>query len=170
MASALLIDDDVDLIESVKRAASAARLDLVTATTWDEGLGLFHVLSPNLVIADYNMPGSRHGLMLLARIRRLRPSVRLILVSGYLDEDDMDRVRELNIVDRALTKGSGVETARAIVDEVRQAERDSDLPTDWVSVAHAFVDAAAVSDEDLERLDQILVRRASGHEVRPEEG
>lgn len=161
MATALLIDDDVELIESVKRAAVAAQLDLVTATSWEEGLGLFHVLSPNLVVADYNMPGSRHGLMLLARIRRLRPSVRLLLVSGYLDEADLEKVRALNVVDRALTKGSVVETARAIVEEVREAQAQADAPSDWVAVAQAVVDAAAISDGELEQLDAILRKSAA---------
>jgi DNA-binding NtrC family response regulator len=162
VAAALLIDDDVGLLESVKRAAQLAQLDLVTAATWDEGLGLFHVLSPNLVIADYNMPGSQHGLKLLARVRRLRPAVRLIMVSGYLDEADMDRVRDLDVVDRALTKGSVVQTARAIVEEVRAAQNTAHLGTDWVSSAQAHVDAAELTEETLEELDAILRKKALG--------
>src|SRR5271156_380994 len=121
MALALLVDDDQQLVASIAASADASRLDLITATSWDEGLALFHVLSPDLVIADYNMPGSRLGLQLLAEIRRLRPSVRLRLGSGYLDERDMARVAALDLVDATLTKGAAVETARAIVDEIRTA-------------------------------------------------
>ncbi len=160
MAAGLLIDDDLGLIESVQRAAAAAKLDLATATTWDEGLGLFHVLSPNVVIADYNMPGSQHGLLLLARIRRLRPSVRLVLISGFLEESDMERVRALNLVDRTLTKGSVLESARVVVDEVRQAQEASLAPTDWREVADAAVAAAEIPEADLTELDQILSRKA----------
>lgn len=156
MSSALLIDDDLELLASVKRAATAHGLDLLTASTWDEGLGLFHVLSPNLVIADYNMPGSRHGLKLLARIRRLRPGVRLILVSGYLDEDDMVRVRESHLVDDALTKGDAVQTAESILDEVKRAQSEAPRPTDWVEVAEAAIRASKVDGTELDGLDDLL--------------
>jgi ActR/RegA family two-component response regulator len=165
VASALLIDDDVNLLASVKRAAELAHLDLATAATWDEGLGLFHVLSPNLVVADYNLPGSRHGLQLLAQIRRLRPAVRVILVSGYLDEADMDRVRALDLVDRALTKGSAVETAREIVGEVRAAQASANDPADWKGVADASLTAASVSEEALDELDAILRKKATGSDL-----
>ena len=161
---ALLIDDDDDLVDSVRRAASAARLDLVTATSWDEGLGLFHVLSPNLVIADYNMPGSRHGLMLLARIRRLRPTVRLVLVSGYLEPEDLEQVLDLDIVDSALTKGTGAETAREIVRQVREAEARADESTEWLAASESFIQAAKVSSDDLERLDALLREKIEGKE------
>jgi DNA-binding response OmpR family regulator len=98
MALALLVDDDQQLLASVAASAGTSGLDLITAASWDEGLALFHVLSPGLVIADYNMPGSRMGLQLLAEVRRLRPSVRLVLVSGYLDAEDMARVAALDLV------------------------------------------------------------------------
>jgi CheY-like chemotaxis protein len=168
VAAALLIDDDLELLAAINRTAKAAKLDLITASSWDEGLGLFHALGPNLVIADYNMPGSRHGLKLLARIRRLEPGVRLILVSGYLDEDDMARVRELNLVDAALTKGSAEETAQTIVEEVRRAQSEAPNPTDWVAVANASVEAARVGDDDLDRLDEILVKKANGRPISEE--
>jgi DNA-binding NtrC family response regulator len=164
VSAALLIDDDEDLLASVNRAARASRVDLVTASSWDAGLGLFHVLSPILVIADYNMPGSRHGLQLLARIRRLRPGIRLILVSGYLDEEDMAQVRALNLVDEALTKGTAEETAETIMAQVRAANEQASEPTDWQAVARAAVGAARVGEEDLDRLDEILAKKTGAGE------
>lgn len=156
MTRALLVDDDRGLLASVAASANAAGLDLAVAGSWEEGLALFHILSPELVIADYNMPGSRMGLQLLAEIRRLRPSVRLVLVSAYLDAEDMAGVDALDLVDATLTKGSAVETAQAILGEIQAVSESAPSSTDWVAFARAYVNAAGVSAESIDRLDELL--------------
>jgi CheY-like chemotaxis protein len=156
LTRSLLVDDDQNLLASVAAAAKAEELDLVVAGSWDEGLALFHILSPELVIADYNMPGSRMGLQLLAEIRQLRPSVRLVLVSGYLDAGDMAEVAALDLVDATLTKGSAIETARAVLGEVRMLSDSAPSPTDWMAFARAYLHAAGVSAENVDRLDELF--------------
>jgi DNA-binding response OmpR family regulator len=52
MIYALLIDDDTALLESVHRTARLAGLEALTAATCEEGIRLFHLHSPDLVIAD----------------------------------------------------------------------------------------------------------------------
>ena len=156
MGFALLIDDDQSLLKSIGRLATLNNLRLGIAATWDEGLGLFHVLAPNVVIADYHMPNSRNGLQLLAEIKRLRPSVRVILVSAYIDDEDVERVEALNIIDRALRKTDLTETVESILDEIRCANESDDGHTDWVAFAKARVRVAEASREDLDRLDELF--------------
>ena len=155
MGLALLIDDDLPLLESIRRAADLNELVLETAATWDEGLGLFHVLGPSVVIADYHMPNSRNGLQLLAEIKRLRPSIRVVLVSAYINGEDVERIEALNIVDRALRK-IDPQTIEKILDEIRCANRNDDSHTDWVAFANARVRAAKASYEELDRLDEFF--------------
>lgn len=95
MAAALLIDDDQQLLDTIASNATEEGLELRTASTWEEGLALFHILAPTLVIADYNLPGSTHGLKLLLEVKRLRPSVRVILVSGVVNPDELRKVEVL---------------------------------------------------------------------------
>lgn len=158
MSYALVIDDDTNLLDSLRAAVQQRGLDVATASTWDEGLSLFQILSPDLVIADYNMPGSKHGLKLLAEISRLRPSVRLILISAYLNEEDMSKIGDLGLVDRAFAKGSSVSTMQAILEEIAKAAEAADQQTDWVQFARAHVNAQSVSEEALEELDAALTR------------
>lgn len=158
MTYALVIDDDTGLLDSVRATVQQKGLEVETASTWDEGLALFHILSPDLIIADYNMPGSKHGLKLLAEVRHLRPSVRLILMSAFLNEEDMDDISGLGLVDRALTKGSSIATMKVLLEEIDQAAQAADHKTDWVEFVKAHVSAQSVSSEALDELDSTLTR------------
>jgi CheY-like chemotaxis protein len=158
MSYALLIDDDRELVESIERLVEARGLRLDTAHTWDEGLALFQALSPDVVIADYNLPGSRHGLRLLSEIARLRPSVRLVLISAYLRQADVEKVQELGLVDRVLRKIDPMTTARAVLEEVASAAATTDAPTDWAAFARA-AKGRRVPDRDFDALDEILKAR-----------
>ena len=159
MAYSLLIDDETALLESVERTASLAGLETLTAASWEEGLRLFHIHSPDLVIADYNLPGSRHGLQLLAEIRRLRPSVRVVLLSAYVDEQDVGEIEALGIVDRALSKVSSGDSMQAILDELRDAATRAGDPTDWKSFAEAHQRADSVDQQAFDELDRRLKER-----------
>jgi CheY-like chemotaxis protein len=159
MSHTLVIDDDSALVESLIAAAANAGVDIATATSWTRGIELFLVLGPELVIADYNMPGTDNGLHLLERVRLLRPSVRLILISGFLSEDDMKKSLGLGVVDRLLTKGSAIDTANAILDEARSAATIVDTPTDWVAYADAYLKADSVSTAAVESVDAGLIAK-----------
>lgn len=156
MAYALLIDDDTALTSGLAQLAQSEGLDLRIANSWEQGLALFHSIRPVLVIADYNLPGSLHGLRLLLTISRLRPSVRMLLVSAYLNESDVARVEQLGLVDRVLRKLDGVATNRILLEEIRDAAAHANDDTDWVAFAEANRRAAAVSEEDLNQLDGFL--------------
>jgi hypothetical protein len=83
----------------------------------------------------------------------------LVLVSAYLDQTDMERVTGLDLVDRTLTKGNAVDTARALVEEIRAASQCAAEPTDWTGYAQAYVGATRVSERTIGELDEILESR-----------
>lgn len=156
MPGVLFIDDDKALLASTSANAQVRGFEIDTAESWDEGLASFHVEDHDLVVADYNMPGSRNGLTLLAKIKRLRPTVRVVLISGYLNETDMKAVEGLGLIDRALVKGTE-DTTAALMGEIEDAmAKDQDRPIDWLRSAAAYAAPAAVSDDDVEALDRIL--------------
>ncbi len=156
MTVALLIDDDPGLCQTLESNAAEEGLALRTASTWNEGLALFHVLSPDLVIADYNLPGSEHGLRLLLAVKRLRPAVRVILISGVVNADELRRVEELGVVDRVISKGAGIQATRQLLDEIRDSAGHSRRPTDWVALAKALIDFHALDKSSIDELDDRL--------------
>lgn len=156
MTYALLIDDDADLVERIKSTVATYGFEISTASNWDEGFELFNANAPDLVIADYNLPGSKLGLRLLYEISRLRPSVRLVLFSAYLNETDVAKVLELGLVDRAFRKVDPVVTAEAVIEEVERAAGRSMDATDWAAFGRSTAERTAVSEEDLDKLDSYL--------------
>lgn len=159
MATALLIDDDRELLDTIAANAAEEGLSLATASSWEEGIALFHVLSPRLVIADYNLPGSAHGLNLLLELKRLRPSVRVILISGVVNPDELSRVESLGVVDRVISKGSGIAATRQLLEEFRAADSRSQEPTNWRKFAQALVDQRGVDERAVAELDDRLRTR-----------
>lgn len=159
MVHALVVDDDLDILESVKSLAAEAGYSIVVAPNWDEGLSQFTLLFPDLVIADYNLPGSNHGLRLLFEACSLRPSTRLVLMSAYLNADDVEKVSSLGLVDRAFRKTDPVTTGRLVMEELQAAAERSKNPVDWPAVAKATLSGQLVRVEDIDRLDEYFKDR-----------
>ena len=153
MASALLIDDDRELVETIRSNAAEEGLDLDVATSWDEGLALFQTRAPDLVIADYRLPGSRHGLRLLLAVKQLRPAIRVVLISGEVNPEELAKVEELGIVDRVMSKGSAIETMESLLDEIKDANSKHLQPTDWPQVAQSLGERLKLDQKKVDELD-----------------
>lgn len=156
MADALIVDDDAGILESVRSLASEAGYSVATASNWDSGLSLFKLLLPDLVVADYNLPGSRHGLRLLFEACALRPSTRLVLMSAYLNADDLAQVEALGLVDRAVRKTDPVDAGRLILEELSAAAKRSAREVDWRVVAHATLRGQLLDEAAIDKLDEFL--------------
>lgn len=65
----LLVDDDADIIESLRLALEANGYEVLIARDGNQGLALTERESPDLVILDMMMP-RRSGFLVLERLRR----------------------------------------------------------------------------------------------------
>lgn len=153
-ATILLIDDELQFAESMRRSLATSGATIDVAHTWDDGIRNFRVGLHELVIADYNLPGSKHGLKLLAAIKPLRPSARLILISGELTSQAQTVVRETPLVDRYLEKTSDL--SLELLREASEAVTREKDPTNWVTVAGAHLNAGQISDADIEQINSLL--------------
>ena len=78
----LIVDDDVEIIESVRYALEGAGHDVVVARDGNQGLALFERENPDLMILDMMMP-KRSGFLVLERIRRSRDTpLPVIMITG----------------------------------------------------------------------------------------
>lgn len=83
-AKLLLVDDEENILRSLKRVLRHEPWDLTTANSGEEALAAMAEQKFDLVISDARMPGM-DGPTLLAEIRRKYPWCVRILLTGYAD-------------------------------------------------------------------------------------
>ena len=82
MASLLIIDDEPNVLFSLCETLRTEALEVHTAQTAREGLGLVESVRPDAVILDVRLP-DMHGLDAFERIREVAPRLPVIVITAY---------------------------------------------------------------------------------------
>ena len=78
----LLVDDDAEIVESLRLALEANGYTVLVARDGNQGLALSERENPDLVILDMMMP-KRSGFLVLEKLRRSRPvPLRVIMITA----------------------------------------------------------------------------------------
>ena len=78
----LLVDDDAEIIESLRYALTARGYQILVARDGNQGLATAEREDPDLVILDMMMP-KRSGFLVLEKLRRSRPvPMRVIMITA----------------------------------------------------------------------------------------
>lgn len=78
----LLVDDDVEIIESMKTLLESKGYEILVARDGNQGIVLAEQENPDLVVLDMMMP-KRSGFLVLERLRRSRPvPLRVIMITA----------------------------------------------------------------------------------------
>lgn len=82
MAKILLVDDDVEIVETVSYALESTGYEVVIARDGNQGLALAERENPQLMILDMMMP-KRSGFLVLEKLRReLELPLPVIMITG----------------------------------------------------------------------------------------
>jgi CheY-like chemotaxis protein len=82
----LLVDDDELVLPSTKSLVESLGYRVLTARNGGEALEILRQDTPvDLLFTDLLMPGGMNGPQLVAEARRLRPQLKVLYGSGYLD-------------------------------------------------------------------------------------
>ena len=81
MTAILVVDDQKELRAMVRRVLSEAGYEVAEAEDGAVGLAAFRARPPALVITDIIMP-EREGIEVIATIKRERPAVKVLAMSG----------------------------------------------------------------------------------------
>ena len=85
--SILLVDDDVDLLESVQVMLESEKLDVYTAKDGEEAIQRYMSKTPCLVFMDLMMP-IKNGYEAFNEIKQNDSSTKVIFVSGYIEDEE----------------------------------------------------------------------------------
>jgi DNA-binding response OmpR family regulator len=78
----LLVDDDREIVESMRIALAAAGYEILVARDGNQGLVMVERDDPDLLILDMMMP-RRSGFLVLEKVRRSRPvPLRVIMITA----------------------------------------------------------------------------------------
>ena len=78
----LLVDDEVELLESLKRILERRQMEIHTAQSGEKALQLLKDTFVDVVVLDVKMPGM-DGLDVLQKIKEKFPTVEVILLTGH---------------------------------------------------------------------------------------
>jgi len=95
-STVLFVDDEVNILSSIKRTLRREGYDILTASSADEGFSLLAKYPIQVVVSDQRMP-EMNGTEFLARVKSLYPETVRIVLSGY---------SEITTVTDAINKGA----------------------------------------------------------------
>jgi YesN/AraC family two-component response regulator len=126
MARILLIDDDASVRTPLSLILSHFGHVVIEACDGREGMELFTDANADLVITDIVMP-EKEGLEVLREMRKLRPLVKVIAISGGGRVNPTDYLRMATFLgaSKVLAKPISSEALIAAINEVTNADGDS---------------------------------------------
>lgn len=117
----LVVDDEITIRDLLRQLLQLNDYEVVTASNGKEALAIYEqeYEQIDLVITDLGLP-QLNGRKLGAKIKEINPSARMIIATGYADQEDQADLTEIgfsevvqkpfdireimNVVQRALTK------------------------------------------------------------------
>ena len=138
----LCIDDNEQGLELRKIVLEATGYSVLVATNGEQGLELFADNRVAAVVLDYVMPGMNGG-QVAAEMRRVKPEVPIILLSGMVSEMPPDA---LEVVDLFIPKGaptvSLIQELKTMVPLAGSKERERPQRQEAFAKAEKLISAA----------------------------
>ncbi len=92
--SILVVDDELDFMETVVNRLNKRRLEAQGATSGEQALKLLDAKPFDVILLDIKMPGGMDGIETLREIKRRRPLAEVILLTGHASvETSIDGMR-----------------------------------------------------------------------------
>jgi len=117
----LFVDDEVQILKSLKRLFIDTDYDVLTAENGNEALNIFENEEINLVVSDMRMP-YMDGYQLLCKIREKYPKVLRVILSGYADEKLVFKALQQNVSKLYMFKPWNNDALLKLVEQIFETE------------------------------------------------
>lgn len=158
----LCVDDEKNILHSLKRLLRQERYRLVTASSGQEALSLLDRVAAHVVISDQRMP-EMSGVEFLSRVKDRHPDVIRIILSGYTDVNSITEAINKGHIYKFLLKPWNDENLKI---EIRQALQQYDLIQDNRRLHERIVHQNEQLREINETLETMVVERTRELELK----
>ena len=107
MEKILVVDDEVHVVNILKKYLTSKGYEVYTATNGQEALSKVKEVTPHIVLLDIIMPGMG-GMSVLQEIKKTNPKVAVIMLTAVIDEELAKRALQLG-ADDYITKPFNLE-------------------------------------------------------------
>lgn len=130
----LLVDDDINILQALKRALHSIEANIVDFTSPIAALEYCQSNPPDVIISDQHMP-DMNGCELLAQIKQCCPNSQRIILSAYQDFDLVSAAFSSGAVDKFICKPWVNKELKFVVDKALSRNKNETIAVDNVDTS-----------------------------------
>jgi two-component system, OmpR family, response regulator CpxR len=94
----LIVDDEPQVAEVLAKSLSRQGHRTTVVHSGEDALKVIATTAPDALFLDVSMPGI-NGLEVLAEVRRTKPQLAVVVITGHATPDEVEQVKKLGAVD-----------------------------------------------------------------------
>ena len=94
----MIVDDEPQVAEVLAKSLSRQGHKTTVVHSGEDALRIISNAAPDALFLDVSMPGI-NGLEVLAEVRRTRPQLAVVVITGHATADEVEQVKKLGAVD-----------------------------------------------------------------------
>jgi DNA-binding NtrC family response regulator len=94
----MIVDDEPQVAEVLAKSLTRQGHRTTVVHSGEDALRIISNTAPDALFLDVSMPGI-NGLEVLAEVRRTRPQLAVVVITGHATADEVEQVKKLGAVD-----------------------------------------------------------------------
>jgi len=94
----MIVDDEPQVAEVLAKSLARQGHRTTVVHSGEDALRMIGTVTPDALFLDVSMPGI-NGLEVLAEVRRTRPQLAVVVITGHATPDEVEEVKRLGAVD-----------------------------------------------------------------------